>query len=142
MGFTLGLRSLQNLSGVHGDLRKVVHRAIELTKQDMTCIEGIRNIERQRQLVKSGASKTLKSRHITGHAVDLAVWRNGKIDWEEDKDEKNKDGYKEIGRAMKAAAKELKVDIRWGADWDSDGLHSDETFLDWVHFELTKKSYP
>ena len=142
MTYSLGLRSLQRMSGVHADLRKVALRAIQITKQDFTVIEGIRSIERQKQLVASGASKRLNSRHITGHAIDLAVWRDGKIDWEDDKGEWNKDGYREIGRAMFAAAKELKVDIRWGADWNSNGKTSDERFLDWVHFELTDKSYP
>ena len=141
MTYSLGLRSLQNLSGVHADLRKVVHRAIQITKQDFMVLEGIRSIERQRQLVKIGASKTMNSRHITGHAVDLAVWRNGKVDWEDHKGSQM-EGYKEIGRAMKQAATELKIPIRWGADWDSDGLHSDETFLDWVHFELLRSVYP
>ena len=72
--YKLGQRSLQNLSGVHPDLVAVVKRAIEITEQDFSVIEGVRNIDRQRQLVKSGASQTMNSRHLTGHAVDIAPY--------------------------------------------------------------------
>ena len=71
--YKLGQRSLQNLSGVHPDLVSVVKRAIEITKQDFSVIEGVRNIDRQRQLVKSGASTTMNSRHLTGPAVDIST---------------------------------------------------------------------
>ena len=74
MSYTLGKRSLQNLSGVHPDLVDVVKRAIEITEQDFSVIEGIRNINRQRELVKTGKSTTMNSRHLTGHAVDIAPW--------------------------------------------------------------------
>ena len=74
MTYKLGTRSLQSLSGVHPDLVAVVKRAIQITPQDFTVIEGVRNIERQKQLVAKGASKTMNSRHITGHAVDMVPW--------------------------------------------------------------------
>jgi peptidoglycan L-alanyl-D-glutamate endopeptidase CwlK len=74
MPYTLGNRSLQNLSGVHPDLVAVVKRAVEITEQDFSVIEGIRNINRQRELVKTGKSTTMNSRHLTGHAVDIAPW--------------------------------------------------------------------
>ena len=61
------------LEGVHPDLVKVVHRAAALSDIDFTVLEGLRTVARQKQLVKAGASKTMNSRHITGHAVDLAV---------------------------------------------------------------------
>ena len=72
MAYKLSQRSLQNLSGVHPDLVAVVKRAIEITEQDFSVIEGIRSIDRQRELVKSGASQPMNSRHLTGHAVDIA----------------------------------------------------------------------
>lgn len=148
--YKLGTRSLSNLKGVHPDLVKVVKRAIEITEQDFTVIEGLRSRERQRILLNRGASKTMNSRHLTGHAVDLAVWKNGSISWEvgnpnlEYQLSQNDDYelYQEIGTSMLMAAKELGIPIRWGADWDSDYKHSDERFLDWVHFELSRKVYP
>jgi peptidoglycan L-alanyl-D-glutamate endopeptidase CwlK len=124
MGYKLGTRSLQNLSGVHPDLVSVVKRAIEITKQDFTVIEGMRDINRQRQLVKSGASTTMNSRHLTGHAVDIAPWP---ISWEwED--------FYPIEEAMKLAADELGIDLEWGGDWKS--------FRDGPHWQLSRKVYP
>jgi peptidoglycan L-alanyl-D-glutamate endopeptidase CwlK len=124
MTYQLGQRSLQNLSGVHPDLVAVVKRAIELTEQDFSVIEGIRNIDRQRKLFKSGASTTMNSRHLTGHAVDIAPYPLS-WDWEY---------FYPIEDAMKQAASELDVDLEWGGDWKS--------FKDGPHWQLSRKSYP
>lgn len=125
MSFKLGTRSRQNLSGVHPDMVAVVERALELSEVDFTVIEGVRNIERQRQLLADGKSTTLKSRHLTGHAVDMVPWP---VDWED------LERFEAMAKAMKAAAKELEVPIIWGGDWKS--------FYDAPHFELNKKKYP
>jgi peptidoglycan L-alanyl-D-glutamate endopeptidase CwlK len=124
MTYALGTRSRQRLSGVHPDLVAVVKRAIQITKQDFTVLEGIRNINRQRELVKAGKSKTMNSRHLTGHAVDLAPWPIS-WDWE---------NFYPIADAMKQAAEELGVDLEWGGDWKS--------FPDGPHFQVSRKSYP
>ena len=81
MSFALGNKSRVNLNGVHPDLVRVVELAIKKTPVDFTVTEGLRTIERQKQLVAAGASKTLSSRHITGHAVDLAALIDGKVEW-------------------------------------------------------------
>lgn len=133
--FKLGSRSLKNLEGVHPDLVKVVKRAIEITKQDFACIEGLRSKKRQAELVKKGASKTMNSRHLTGHAVDLAAWVDGTISWDHK-------FYGEIKEAMFIAARDVNVPLRWGGDWDGDGDTKDERFVDLVHFELPAKFYP
>lgn len=125
MTYKLGLRSRQNLSGVHPDLVAVVERAIQITKQDFMVIEGIRNIDRQRQLVKAGASKTLNSRHLTGHAVDLCPYP---VDWND------LGKFKAISEAVLEAAKELGIDVEWGGDW--------KKFYDGPHFQLSRKAYP
>lgn len=122
--YSLSFRSRQRLSGVHPDLVAVVKRAIEITKQDFSVLEGIRSVERQRELFKSGASTTMNSRHITGHAVDLAPYPVS-WDWEY---------FYPIADAMKQAAEELDVDLEWGGDW--------KTFKDGPHFQLSRKSYP
>ncbi len=146
--YKLSKRSLSKLRGVHPDLVKVVKRAIEITEADFTVIEGLRSAKRQRHLVSIGASQTLNSRHLTGHAVDLA-WYNKGISWDtgnpdsfyEVKHDDDYEGYQEIGTSMLMAAKELGIPLRWGADWDMDGQHTDSKFLDWVHFELPKDKY-
>ncbi len=125
--FKLGKRSVERLQGVHPDLVKVVERAIEMSPVDFTVLEGLRSPERQQTLVASGASQTLNSRHITGHAVDLGAWVDNQVDW-------SWPLYTKIANAMKAAAKELGVAIVWGGDW--------RTFKDGPHFELDRKFYP
>jgi len=124
MSYKLSLRSKQRLSGVHPDLVAVVKRAIEITEQDFSVTEGIRHIERQRQLVATGKSTTLNSRHLTGHAVDLVPYPVS-WDWEY---------FYPIADAMKQAAEELDVDLEWGGDWKS--------FPDGPHFQLNWKKYP
>ena len=79
MPYAFGSRSLQRLEGIHPDLRRVMDRAIATTDLDFTVLEGLRSLERQKKLVASGASKTLKSRHLTGHAVDIAPLIEGKV---------------------------------------------------------------
>lgn len=124
--FKLSKRSLDNLKGVHPDLQAVVHRAIEITKIDFSVIEGLRTKERQRELLRQGNSTTMNSRHLTGHAVDLAAYVEGEINWKWHY-------YEEIAYAMKKAAAEKKVNIEWGGDWT--------TFKDGVHFQLSWKDY-
>ena len=125
--FKLGKRSIERLQGVHPDLVRVVERAIDLTTIDFTVLEGLRSPERQQTLVAFGASQTLNSRHITGHAVDLGAWVDNQVDW-------SWPLYTKIANAMKAAANELGVAIVWGGDW--------RTFKDGPHFELDRRYYP
>ncbi len=124
--FVLGSVSKNNLKGVHPDLVKVVERAISLTTVDFRVIEGLRSKQRQVELVNKGASKTLNSRHITGHAVDVAALVGGTIRWDWPL-------YDKIAKAFKQAAKELNIPIVWGGDW--------KTFKDGPHFELDKSVY-
>jgi peptidoglycan L-alanyl-D-glutamate endopeptidase CwlK len=121
-------RSEANLRGVHPDLVRVIRRSAELSPVPFTVIEGLRTAERQRELVAQGASKTLHSRHLTGHAVDLAPHRpDGRLafDWPL---------YHLLAPAVKQAADELGVPITWGGDWKS--------FPDGPHFELPRDRYP
>ena len=127
MTFRLSQKSLDRLNGVHPDLIKVVKLAITTTKVDFTVLEGLRTRERQAQLVKAGASRTMNSRHITGHAVDLGAWVDGEVRWDWPL-------YHQIASAMKNAAKELNIPLVWGGEW--------VTFKDGPHFELDRKKYP
>ncbi|MGQ7247216.1 M15 family metallopeptidase [Halomonas sp. V046] len=125
--FRLSNRSLKRLQGVNADLVMVVRRAIDITEVDFGVTEGLRSKERQKRLVAAGASTTMRSRHLTGHAVDLAAYLDGDVSWDWPL-------YYKIADAMKAAAKELGVPIEWGGDW--------KTFKDGPHFQLPWGSYP
>lgn len=127
MGYKLGLRSKQRLKGVHPDLVAVVKRAIEISDVDFTVLEGMRSVDRQRELVAKGASTTMNSRHLTGHAVDLGAWVGGTVRWDWPL-------YHKIGAAMKQAADELNIKIVWGGDWNK--------FPDGPHFQLDWGVYP
>jgi peptidoglycan L-alanyl-D-glutamate endopeptidase CwlK len=125
--YTLGVKSKQRLKGIHPDLIKVVERAIEITTVDFTVLEGLRTPERQKKLKEAGASQTLNSRHITGHAVDLGAFVDGQVDW-------SWPLYHEIAKAMKSAAAELSIPIEWGCDWSR--------LKDGPHLQLPRKEYP
>lgn len=109
-GFALSKSSLDKLNGVNPNLVKVVKRAIEITGTDFRVIEGLRTRERQRQLVAKGASKTMNSRHLTGHAVDIVPIVGGAVSWDFNH-------YYPLAVAMAQAATELGVKVRWGGAW-------------------------
>ena len=122
-----GSISEKNLQGVHEDLRKVVRYALQLSPVDIRVIEGVRTMDRQRQLVRNGSSQTLRSRHLTGHAVDLAPILNRQIPWQD------WELFNLVSLAMKKSAEELAIPIVWGGDWK---------MRDGPHYELCRKSYP
>ena len=125
--YKLGPRSLMRLKDVHPDLVAVVKRAIQISEVDFTVLEGLRTIERQMALRDAGASQTMNSRHLNGHAVDLGAWVDGQVDW-------SWPLYHKIADAMKAASQELKIPIEWGGDW--------KRFKDGPHFQLPWEKYP
>ena len=124
MPYNLSNKSLAKLDGVHPDLVSVVKRAIQISEQDFSVGEGLRSLSRQRELVNTGKSTTMNSRHLTGHAVDLFPYPLS-WDW---------NYFYPIADAMKQAAKELDVDLEWGGDWKS--------FPDGPHFQLSWENYP
>lgn len=127
MSFRLSNRSLSRLDGVHTHLVEVVMEAIRRTEVDFAVLEGLRTLDRQKQLVASGASTTMNSRHLTGHAVDLGAWVDGELRWDWPL-------YYKIADAMFEAAEHCGVDLEWGGHWKS--------FPDGPHFQLSWKSYP
>ena len=124
--FALSLASKEILSHIHPDLSAVVEKCITITCVDFSVIEGIRTEERQRALVKTGASCTMRSRHLTGHAVDLAAWVDGRTDW-------SWPLYRKIAKSMKLSANILNIQLEWGGDW--------RTFKDGPHFQLPWSAY-
>ena len=140
MAFRLSEASRAKLAGVHPDLIRVVHRAIEISTVDFKVIEGVRTPKRQAELYAQGRTKpgnkvtwTLKSNHFInpktgkGHAVDLLV---APYDWAHGPQ------WQKMADAMLAASEELAVPIRWGKDWDRDGIVGEKGETDSPHFEL------
>lgn len=110
MTFKFSKRSLSRLEGIKPELQRVAHRAIELTNIDFGITCGLRTVEEQRQLVAKGASQTMKSKHITGDAIDVVAYIGPRISWELNL-------YDDIADAFKQAAIEEGVALRWGAAW-------------------------
>ena len=127
MTFSLSAKSQLKLALVHPDLKKVVEEAIKISTVDFAVGEGIRTLERQRELVAAGASHTMNSRHLHGLAVDLFALVGGRVTWQPVV-------YNQIANAMLTAAAKLHYPIIWGGSWVS--------FPDLVHFELSRKFYP
>ena len=119
--------SIAKLKGVHPDLVKVIMRAAELSPVPFRVTEGLRTLARQKQLLADGATTTLKSRHLTGHAIDIVPLVGGKPRWDWPL-------YYKIAPVIKQVAKDLGVEIEWGGDWKS--------FKDGPHFQLSWKKYP
>lgn len=127
MSFKFSQKSKDRMVGLHPDLVALVNRALEVSEIDFAVLEGVRSATRQEQLVKAGASKTMHSRHLTGHAIDLGAYVAGSIRWDWAL-------YYKIADAMKQASAELGIPIEWGGDWTS--------FKDGPHFQLPWKEYP
>jgi len=115
------------MTGLHPDLVRVIEGAIAITPVDFSITEGLRQPARQAELVKAGASRTLNSRHLTGHAVDVAAWIGGTVRWDWPL-------YPRIAGAFKQAAADLDVPLVWGGDWPR--------LRDGPHFELCRRTYP
>ena len=149
MAFKLSARSEGRLEGINPKLIEVVKTAITLTKVDFGVTCGMRTVEEQEKLVASGASQTMKSKHLEGRAVDLVAYIGPNVTWSLNK-------YDEIADAMAAAAKQKGVALKWGAAWtvgniaDWDGSMEDamntyvdvrrsqgrRPFIDAPHFEM------
>ena len=124
-----GKKSKRVLSGLNEVLQELLSEVIKYV--DISLIEGIRSLDRQKELKELGSSKTLKSKHLTGEAVDLAPFP---IDWEDEK------RFIYVAGIIKGVAFAMGIPIRWGGDWNGDTLlsnrDSEQTFDDLNHFEL------
>ena len=117
---------------------------------DFAVTEGLRTLERQKDLKARGLSQTLKSRHLTGHAVDVWPYQDGQAC----KKKRLADEHILVAEAFREASLQHTIDIVWGAAWgrtlaDCDSaLSAHETyvserrsqgrtpFIDGVHFEI------
>ena len=150
MSFVLSERSLSRLEGVNDRLSKVVKSAIDYTKIDFGVTCGLRTVEEQKELVESGAAQTMNSKHLDGNAVDLVAYVGPKISWE-------LNVYDDVAEAIKTAAMEHDLSIRWGAAWHVEDIREwngtmeelmlayidlrrrqgKRPFIDAPHFEVT-----
>jgi len=126
--FALSDKSRSRMAGVHPKLCAVVSLAITISDIDFCVLEGVRTIERQRELVAAGASQTMRSRHLTGHAIDLGAMVGGEVRWDWPL-------YDQIAVAMKEAARLTGTPIEWGGDWTGG-------FKDGPHWQLPWREYP
>ena len=124
--YSFGSKSKERLKGVHPDMVKVMEEAIKESPLDFSITEGVRTLEKQKELFEAGKSQTMNSRHLKGFAVDIAVLVDGKITWEFSK-------YQIVADHIKKVAKNLNIPIVWGGDWVS--------FKDGPHFELNRSKY-
>ena len=114
MSYKLGKKSKREIIGVNPILAFAVTEAIKITEQDFTVFDGLRSPAEQRKLFNRGASKTLKSKHLSGNAVDLVAWVDGRPSWDTTY-------YEAIEVAMKTVIKKYNLPIEWGFDkwgWD------------------------
>ena len=121
MNWKFGKRSEEKLATVHRELSSVARKALELSPVDFGVTEGF----------AIGATKTLKSKHLTGRAIDIACFVDGKITWE-------LEYYQIVANAFDLSRKELDIDLRWGGSWHVNdfALREENKFIDAVHFEL------
>jgi len=141
-------KSLAELATVESELRRVVMRARSWSKVAFEVSQGQRTIEQQRQYFREGKSKVnpdayptkealyAAAKHVTGpgaplsRAVDVFVpgQEGGAYD---------KHALCYIAGVMEAAARSMDIKIRWGGDFDRDGILLEKgTFHDLPHFEL------
>jgi peptidoglycan L-alanyl-D-glutamate endopeptidase CwlK len=111
MTFMLSQASEEHLKGIDPRLERCVRRAIATTSVDFVVFEGLRSLERQQELFRNGASRTLDSYHLTGHAVDLVPFLGGRAQWQQPL-------CNQVAIAMREAAVAFDVPLTWGAVWD------------------------
>jgi len=123
--YKLGKRSLRRLVGVDPILVFCVIEAIKISKYDFGVFEGLRTVARQRKLLREGRTTTMHSRHLTGNAIDIVPYKNGKFNWE------LPHYFNEIESCMKLVIKNHNLPIEWGGDWKS--------FIDKPHWQISRK---
>jgi len=128
--YKFGKRSRKRLEGVHPDLVKVAEECLNL--MDIAIIEGVRSLDKQKDYLRTGATKTLKSKHLIGHALDLTPYP---VDMTSDMGIKR---HYYMAGMLRGIAHMMNIKIRSGADWDNDGNITDQTFMDLVHIEKIK----
>lgn len=116
MTFKLSQKSEGLLELTPPSLRRVVRRAIGLSKVDFKVAETLRSLDQQKKNIVNGVSWTLDSKHLMhadgfAHAVDLWALSGAQVTWAWPP-------YFQIAKAMQEASRLEKVPLVWGAAWD------------------------
>ena len=115
-------RSLQNIEGIDYRLIILLGLMLDYSPYDFVVIEGVRTEERQKQLVADGKSKTMKSKHLTGSAFDIAMLdENGEVTWD-------KKYYGAFAEQFIRLANRLGFNVECGCYW--------QNFVDACHFQI------
>lgn len=101
---------MSKLDGVNQKLVAVVEQAHKESKVAFRVTEGLRTIDRQKQLLKEGKTKTMNSKHLAGTAVDIVAMIDNHASW-------SIHLYVEIAKVFAKVSKELETPIRWGGCW-------------------------
>ena len=162
--YVFGAGSLARMQGLHPKLITVLKRALQLSSQDFTIMEGVRTDEQcyinfgkgrtvaeclaggcPAQYAQPGAAKVTWLKHALssnhrkhsdgyGHAVDIYPYPVSLVLGKPASEYEPL--FDELAGAMFSAAKELNVPIRWGADWNMDNIPRERGETDNPHFEL------
>ena len=120
--FKLSQRSLDRIDGIDEELYTLESARLYTIRRMILVfptLEGLRTIEEQRALVDSGASKTMKSKHLDGMAFDFMVFLGPRVCWE-------LKFYDDVGDAIVKTAKDMGIkQLKWGGAWHIDNI------LDW-----------
>jgi len=127
--------SLGRLSTAHPKLQELFSEAIKTTPIDFMVVCGYRSREDQDKAVLEGKSKTpwptSKHNRQPSEAVDICPMVNGQLSW-------NKAKLRKLATHILGEAKRLGISIRWGGDFNMNGVVGDDKFIDMPHFELRK----
>lgn len=157
MTFKFSKNSMTRLNLSHNgirlndDLKMICYNALAMSDTDFGISETVRTVKRQEQLVKAGKSKTMKSKHLVGMAVDVVPWSPEIEDYTFEKEY-----FFSIAEAFRMAAANYDVKLRWGGAWhcysiteydkSMESLHEEyiqlrksegkKPFVDMPHFEI------
>ncbi len=131
------LRHQEKLKGVDSRLVEIAVEACATLPFDTVVAEGVRSAKRQAELWAKGRTApgpkvtwVTHSNHQDGHAVDIyPLEADGSLSASVKK-------FDQLAAAMFSVAKAKGVQIRWGADWDRDGIPHEHGETDSPHFEL------
>lgn len=157
MGFTLTATDLARMQELHPNMIKLIKRAAELTIIPFKVVEGVRS--QQQCMINYGKGRNAAECVVKGIPGSYAQPNLGKVTWLnhplQSKHTKQADGFghavdllpapydwkdvklfDQLDKVMVAAAKELNIHIRWGADWNQNGIAHEKGETDSPHFEL------
>lgn len=140
--FKFGKTSKERLITCHADIQLIMNESIKITNVDFGIAEGHRSIEKQKQYFKEGKSKidgvNKKGKHnyTPSLAVDIYPYFDNGAKWDNEHLSYLAGIIHAVSEMLFASGK-ITHKIRWGGNWDMDGIILiDQSFDDRPHFEL------